>query len=122
MYAICLKCGAKKKLPGHQCGQCGFRPQDDESMEKSVYLSSRRYDDPAGQSKYENELRKLASELRSGREIKFDVKDLDRLCRQRIEMEAVTVAKTFGYLHQVFFPGLLFLLVLIGLLILLKLR
>jgi hypothetical protein len=122
VYAICLQCGATKKEPYAQCDECGFQPTDDESLAKSVYLSLGRYDTPAEQSRYEYELKRLANELRSGREIEFDGEDLARLHAQKLDVESVDDATALRYLLRVVFPGLLFLLVLIGVLIMLRLR
>ena len=91
-------------------------------MEKSVYLSLGRYDTPAEQSKYDHELRELASELNRGQEIEFDVEGLARLRRQRIELELVADVSVLRYLLRVLFPGLLILLAISAVLIILKLR
>ena len=64
----------------------------------------------------------LANELRSGREIEFDGEDLARLHAQKLDVESVDDATALRYLLRVVFPGLLFLLVLIGVLIMLRLR
>ena len=121
VYAVCLRCGTTKKVPYAQCDDCGFQPTDDDSLIKSVYLSLGRYDTPADQSKYDYELKRLASELSSGQEIEFDGEDLARLRRQKIEVDSVDDGSVLRYLLRVFFPGLLFLLVLTGVLIVLKL-
>ena len=60
--------------------------------------------------------------LRSGREIEFDGEDLARLHEQKVDVESVDDATALRYLLRVVFPGLLFLLVLIGVLIMLRLR
>lgn len=122
MYAVCLKCGESKDAPYKRCNQCGFNPTDDDSLVKSVYLSVGRYDTPDEQSRYEYELNELAKEIRSGHEIAFDRVDIDRLRRQKIEVESVSDAGVLRYLLRVFFPGLLVLLILVGVLVVLKLR
>ncbi|MFM8572754.1 MAG: hypothetical protein ACKOAU_14265 [Pirellula sp.] len=121
MYAVCLKCGKSKDAPYKRCSECGFKPADDDSMAKSVYLSLGRFDTRAEQSTYEYELRELATEIRSGHETAFDQVDMDRLRRQKIEVDSVSDAGVLRYLLRVFFPGLLFLLILAGVLIVLKL-
>jgi len=90
-------------------------------MAKSVYLSLGRFGTRAEQSTYEYKLRELATEIRSGHEIAFDQVDMDRLRRQKIEVDSVSDAGVLRYLLRVFFPGLLFLLILAGVLIVLKL-
>lgn len=122
MYAVCLKCGESKDVPYKRCNQCGFSPTDEDSLVKSVYLSLGRYDTPAEQSKYEYELKELATELRNGREIAFESEGLARLRKQKIEVESVTDVGVLRYLCRVFFPGLLFLIILLGVLVVLKLR
>jgi predicted ATP-dependent serine protease len=111
VYAVCLKCGKSKDAPNKRCSECGFKPADDDSMAKSVYLSLGRFDTRAEQSTYEYKLREIA----------FDQVDMDRLRRQKIEVDSVSDAGVLRYLLRVFFPGLLFLLILAGVLIVLKL-
>lgn len=122
VYAICLRCGETKDVPYEQCGRCGYQPTNDDSLVKSVYLSLGRYDTPAEQSKYEHELKQLAKQIREGHEIAFDSEDVIRLQKQKVEVESVSDLGVFRYLTRVFFPGLLFLLILFGVLIALKLR
>lgn len=120
MYAVCLQCGEAKNAPNEQCGGCGYHPTDDESLVKSFYLSLRRYDEPAEQSQYAYELEKLAKQLREGNEIAFDKVDIARLQKQKAEVESVSELGVLRYLFGVFSPGLLFILLLLGVLVALK--
>jgi hypothetical protein len=122
VYAICLRCGETKNAPYEQCGGCGYHPADDESLVKSVYLSVGRYDSPAEQSQYKYELKKLAKQIHEGNEIAFDSVDITRLQKQKIEVESVGDLGVLRYLAKVFFPGLLFLFILLGVLMALKMR
>jgi len=121
MFAICLRCGATKELPYETCVGCGFQPtEEDESLLKSVYLSLGRYDTPDEQSRYALELVTLAEQLRRGEEIEFDGDDLRRLQKQKGEVEHLSYAGTTYLLFRIFFPGILLLLILIGVLVILK--
>lgn len=121
MFAICLHCGTTKELPCETCLGCGFLPTDeDDSLLKSVYLSLGRYDTPNEQSGYALELVALAERLRRGEEIEYDGDDLRRLQKQKGEVEHVSYAGVAYLLFRIFIPGLLFLLVLVGVLLILK--
>lgn len=123
MFAICLRCGTGKELPYETCIGCGFQPTDeDESLLKSVYLSLGRYDTPEEQSRYKLELIALAEQIRRGEEIEFDGDGLRRLQMQKAELEHLSYAGVTKLLFRILFPGLLFLLVLIGVLVILKLQ
>lgn len=122
MHAICLRCGETKDAPDEKCGGCGYHPKDNESLVKSVYLSIGRYDAPAKQMEYRYELQKLAKQIREGNIVAFDSVEIIRLQKQKIEVETVSDLGGVRYLTKVFLPGFLFLLLLLGVLVALKMR
>jgi hypothetical protein len=68
------------------------------------------------------ELKTLAKQIRDGNEIVFDGAEMARLWKQKAEVESVSDIGALRYLAKVFFPGLLLLLLLLGVLIALKMR
>jgi hypothetical protein len=122
MQSICLCCGNCKEVPYEKCIACGFQPSDEDgSLVKSVYLSLGRYDTPCEQSRYEPILNALAEKIAQGEEIAFDCDDLRRLDEQKETVKDINDAVVMQYLFRVFFPGLLFVLLMIGILMALKL-
>lgn len=104
--ALCIRCGAHKKMPWKACPACGLDPSSDsEMMVKSVYLSVGRFDEPEAHDKYEHELDEISAQLQSGAAISFDPAELQRLDEQRQMVESVTRGQVYGALFRFLLPG-----------------
>ncbi len=104
-----------------KCPDCAFDPQQDrEDLVKSVYLSSGRFDSQSNKEKYEEQLNSYSVRLRSGLSVEYDQAEIERLDAQLTEVEMFDENLILKYLFRVFFPGILLLLFLIGVLMILK--
>ena len=104
--AICIRCGNEKREPWRICGQCGFDPAtDEEALIKSVYLSTGRFDQHPEQEAYVRSLRIFATSIQAGEFISYDAAELDRLKRQRAQVEEFS---PWGPLLRLFLPAMLF--------------
>lgn len=100
---------------------CGFRPgEETDDLVKSVYLSVGRYDTEEERTRYRTELEMIASRLREGHGFEFDPTELERLRMQKGHVESISTGSLVRYLLRVFLPGIIFLLILIGVLYALK--
>ena len=106
--AICLKCGASKKLPWQKCRECGFAPEG-EDLVRSVYLSVGRYRDVQVQERYTQDLTQIRAQIRNGQAVEFDEAELDRLRKERVKLESVPAHAVWMALLRFFLPALLFL-------------
>jgi len=87
---------------------------------KSVYLSSGRFDSESEKKNYDEKLNEYSERLRSGLSIEYDEDDIVRLHKQLAEVEGFDDNSILSYLFRVFFPGILLVLFLIGVLLILK--
>ena len=111
MIAICIHCGAKKKEPWYKCRNCGYTPTGKDLI-KSVYCSTRRYQDHDAQKEYELELERISAERRTGKAIGYDDRELDRLERQQKDVDEVPASAVWGTVFRLFLPGIIFLVLL----------
>ena len=117
MRAICLKCGSNKSQPCERCEACSFRPSENsDDLVKSVYLSLGRYDTEEERTRYRAELDTISRQLGAGEEIKFDRAELERLRRQKADVDSTGDWSLFRYLVRLFLPGIVIVLLLIGIL------
>jgi hypothetical protein len=119
--AICLRCGAQKIAALAKCDSCGFEPAGDvESLVKSVYLSTGRYNEVDSATKYQSLLVKYSDLIKSGIPIEFEQSELDRLELQMKAVDSVSwylpwiavlefLIKTA--LKSAFFFGIIFLII-----------
>lgn len=106
-FAICVRCGQAKGLPWETCSRCGLNPElDEETLVRSVYLSTGRYDDERRQRRYREELKGYAARIERGEAIEYDPAEMQRLREQKAAVEAFSPARA---LFRIFLPGLLFL-------------
>ena len=78
-------------------------------MVRSVYLSVGRYDDPAEQERYSQELVLVKRAIREGGTINYELAELQRLRDQLHSVRSVSSAAIFGALFRLFLPAILFL-------------
>jgi len=83
---------------------------------KSVYLSLGRYDTEEERTRYRAELDTISRQLGAGEEIKFDRAELERLRRQKADVDSTGDWSLFRYLVRLFLPGIVIVLLLIGIL------
>lgn len=119
--AVCIQCGAWKRHPARACRRCGLDPRrDGETLVKSVYLSTGRFDAPEDRAAYREELKRASSELAAGTPVQFDERELERLRHERAAVNQVPLRAVYGALGRLFLPAVLFLAVLYGLIFLLR--
>ncbi len=119
--SICIKCGSEKTAPWRKCRSCAFQPVEGSAeLAKSVYLSLGRYEEGEERREYAIQLNALADTIRSGKALEYDETELLRLQRQEKVVRAIGHGDIGRALFRVLLPGLLFLLVLVGVLILLR--
>ena len=81
--AVCIVCGEGKSSPWEVCEVCKFDPKrSQDSLVKSVYLSTGRYDDECSKKIYRNYLNEIAMDIKGRNVIQFHEPDIDRLKRQ----------------------------------------
>lgn len=120
--AICIKCGTEKTAPWKKCQNCRFDPsKNEDDLVKSVYLSSGRYEDQEKQKKYMHELDNIGELIKNGQSPSFDSDDLERLREQKHDVESISLLTVFKTLFRLFLPAIIFLAILYGLLLFLKL-
>lgn len=119
MTAVCIQCGTKKKEAWYKCRKCGLTPTG-KDLVKSVYCSTGRFQDPDDQDRYEVELEKIANKLKSGKAIKYNDQELERLAHQQKDIGSVPASAVWSAVFRFFVPGVIFLAVLYFLLWMLK--
>jgi hypothetical protein len=108
--AVCLRCGSKKRQPWQRCAQCGFDPNESESaLVKSVYLSTRRFEEPERTREYSIQLEEFSERLRNGLTIDFEPAELARLTAQHELVKSIPLSAAAGVLFRLFLPGIVFL-------------
>lgn len=85
---------------------------------KSVYLSIGRFDDEDDWDRYSAELAKVGKAIARGEPVDFDEDELERLLQQKRDVESVTTLDVVSFLFRAFLPGVAFLAVLWGFLLL----
>jgi hypothetical protein len=107
MKALCIRCGTIKSRIWRPCSTCGFDPRraDEESMLRSVYLSTVRFDEPSEQRRYANELDHISDDIRNGRQINFEPEELRRLLVQKRVAESVRTRDVLWFLARIFAPA-----------------
>jgi hypothetical protein len=66
--AICVFCGEAKDSPADICPACGLNPQiNKELLEKSVYLSTGRFETDQEKAAYRQQLDEISDQIKSGR-------------------------------------------------------
>ena len=95
--------------------------KDEDALVKSVYLSSGRYEDEEERARYMEELDGIGALIRNGRPPSFDLQELKRLQQQKRDVESVSWLSVFYALFRIFLPGIIFLAILYGLILLLRL-
>lgn len=104
--AICIACGHAKPRPWKACRKCGLDPSSDEmALAKSVYLSIGRFEDPAEQAKYEDELDQVGRDLSIGKVVHYDEKELARLVEQKKAVDSVPPLAPWIALMRIFLPA-----------------
>jgi hypothetical protein len=110
--AICIACGSRKRAPYAPCCRCGFDPGvDDESLVRSVYLSTSRYPLPEQKEErqqYAKQLDMYAEMIRRRQQIVFEEAELARLAANLVLMRSVPRAAVWGAVFRLFLPGVLF--------------
>ena len=82
--AVCLRCGASKRMPQRRCSGCGWDPTEDpdtDALVKSVYLSIGRFEKVEDQEAYRKILETTGEAIRSGEHPGFDEAEIERLRR-----------------------------------------
>lgn len=119
--AICLRCGEAKQAALDVCPRCGLDPRGNpESAIRSVYLSEERFESQIERTNYRRELDEIAYRIRHRQPFEFDGRELNRLRRQHHIVESVTASALVRVLIRFFLPGIIFLIILIGLLVALR--
>jgi hypothetical protein len=104
--AICIRCGNEKREPWWKCRRCGLDPmKDEETLVKSVYLSTGRYEDGNDQIRYETELLQVAEAIKNGENVGYEEGDLARL---RKEKSLVEQFSPWRAVLRFFLPAILF--------------
>ncbi len=89
VIAICLRCGGKKKRPSQQCGNCHFRPTNDEERAKSIILSTAYEIDGEYKGKTQTELNEIRERIRAGIPYVFDQKEVDSVIAYALSIQAI---------------------------------
>jgi hypothetical protein len=106
--AICIFCGASKRRPADRCKECDGDPTTDvESLVKSVYLSTGRFESEDAQSQYSIELDDIGARLRRGIRVQYDANELKRLDEQRHAVQSVTRSQVWSAVLRFFLPGII---------------
>lgn len=78
--AVCIVCGGGKSSPWEVCSSCKFDPRSSsESLVKSVYLSTGRFEEMDRKDNYRNELSNISIKIRSGELLEYETHDIMRL-------------------------------------------
>jgi hypothetical protein len=114
MKALCIRCGTVKSSVWRRCSICGFDPRrtDEESMVKSVYLSTGRFEEPSEQTRYADDLDRISTEIRSGKQIDFEPDELKRLLLQKRVVESIRPHHLLLFLARFFAPAIVMIAVL----------
>ena len=119
--AVCIRCGVEKPSPYEKCDHCQLDPREDQDdLVKSVYMSSERFDSAAARRDYDNKLHIYAQRIGTGVNIDYDPREIERLRMQLAEVESIDDRSLMRYLWNAFFPGILFVVILVGILIVLR--
>jgi hypothetical protein len=119
--AICISCGSRKNKLYHKCGGCGFDPTaDDQSLVKSMYLSTGRFvtgeeteEEYESQKTYSIELDDIAEQIKNGRSVEYDQNELTRLQEQLSLVRSIPFTTVRGAVVRIFLPAFVLLGVLL---------
>ena len=120
--AICLRCGMAKSRAWKPCKRCSFDPTiDDQSLVRSVYLSTGRFTDPAEQACYRKELNEIGRLIEEGVTPEFVEADLVRLATQKTRVDSIGPLTVWGAVFRLFLPAIAFLAFLFALAFIIRL-
>ena len=107
-FAFCIKCGNRKKNPHVICKTCGFVPEDEIDLVKSVWLSSNRAlsieDIEEGIIPDEEEVSEFAREIAIGKPPNYPDEDIRILTEQYRALQE-------GFVHSPLWFGFAFLVI-----------
>jgi hypothetical protein len=119
--AVCIRCGNRKRAPWRRCRRCGLDPTGDpEALVRSVYLSTGRFDAPDAKRSWSAALDAIADGIEAGSAPDFDEAELRRLRAQRDAVRSVAPSAVWGAVLRLFLPGIVFLAILYGVVLLLR--
>ena len=78
--AVCLRCGAFKHGAFNPCGNCGYAPDDDESLTKHLFVTDHFHS--------RETLEAIAARVKAGEPLTFDPETLKRLWVSKAQMDA----------------------------------
>jgi len=120
-HAICIRCGAEKAAPCDRCGDCHFKPdRESDDMARSLYLSEFRYSDPNMMEGCLTELELVAQRLRRGESYDFESAEVQRMRSVAEKLASQPASAAYRALFRFLLPGLIFLALLWGAILLLR--
>jgi predicted amidophosphoribosyltransferase len=114
-HAICIRCGAEKAHPYDRCGDCRFEPapQSDDSA-RSLYFSEFRFSDRQAMGRWLEELEFIAERLQRGERYEFETAEVQRMYVVAEALASQPSSVAWRALFRFFAPALLFLALLWG--------
>jgi hypothetical protein len=92
-----------------ECAHCGLDPSTDPTLAaKSAFLSIGRYESPEAMDAYHKELQIIADRVKKGETIDFPQDEIERLLRQKLEIESIPRWRPYLALSYAFWPILAF--------------
>lgn len=108
MLAICIRCGEQKRMPWQRCSNCGFDPaKSEDSLVKSVYLSTGRFNEQSKKEQYIEDLLKCSRDIKDGGSIEYDPRELFRLRAQKEALNGIPISEAWRSVARLFLPVLL---------------
>ncbi len=121
--AVCIRCGSRKRTPWRRCRRCGLDPSGDpETLVRSVYLSTARFEAPDERRAWAATLDAVAARIEAGTPPEFGDGELRRLRAQRDAVRRVPASAVWRAVLRLFLPALVFLAILFGAVLLLRSR
>lgn len=93
MTAICIRCGARKKRPPQECANCHLLPASEEDRAKALILSTAYEIDGEYKGKSQQELDKIAEQIRAGHPYPFDQNEVDAVIAYARSVEAIPASR-----------------------------